>query len=126
MSSSDAVHGAMPADLLADLPAALPAMWRALKRGYDAEPRLLVVAFTLSLVAALPDALLALWLKFLADGLLDGDNTLVMMAALWSLLPLKASASAPVRVRFASKCGNTVAATTPSRHRFPQIPIGWG
>ena len=80
MSSSDALYGAEPVDL--DLPAALPAMWRALKRGYDAEPRLLVVAFTLSLVAALPDALLALWLKFLADGLLDGDNTLVMMAAL--------------------------------------------
>ena len=30
-----------------DLPPALPAMWRALKRGYEAEPRLLVVAFWL-------------------------------------------------------------------------------
>ena len=45
-------------------------MWRALKRGYEAEPRLLVVAFGLSLLAALPDALLALWLKLLADGVL--------------------------------------------------------
>ena len=45
-----------------DMPAAIPAMWRALKRGYQAEPRLLTVAFGLSLLAALPDALLALWL----------------------------------------------------------------
>ena len=55
---------------LDDLPPAFPSMWRALKRGYEAEPRLLVVAFGLSLLAALPDALLALWLKFLADGVL--------------------------------------------------------
>lgn len=64
------------------LPAALPSMWRALKRGYEAEPALLIVAFVLSLVAALPDALLALWLKYLADGVLDGDDRLVMLAAL--------------------------------------------
>src|ERR1700732_3051666 len=50
------------------MPRALPAMWRALKRGYEAEPLLLSVAFGLSLLAALPDALLALWLKFLAGG----------------------------------------------------------
>ena len=55
-----------------DLPPALPSMWRALKRGYDAEPMLLLVAFGLSLLSALPDALLALWLKLLADGVLDG------------------------------------------------------
>jgi ATP-binding cassette, subfamily B, bacterial len=65
-----------------DLPAALPAMWRALKRGYQAEPLLLSVAFGLSLLAALPDALLALWLKLLADGMLGANHTLVMGAAL--------------------------------------------
>ncbi len=65
-----------------DLPAALPSMWRALKRGYDAEPRLLTIAFLLSLVAALPDALLALWLKFLADGVMDNDNDLIMTASI--------------------------------------------
>ena len=64
-----------------DLPPALPAMWRALKRGYQAEPRLLVVAFGLSLLAALPDALLALWLKLLADGVLARDRRLVLAAA---------------------------------------------
>jgi ATP-binding cassette subfamily B protein len=64
------------------LPRALPAMWRALRRGYQAEPALLVVAFGLALLAALPDALLALWLKFLADGVLDGDRRLIGVAAM--------------------------------------------
>ena len=63
------------------LPAALPSMWRALKRGYAAEPTLLAVAFALSLLAALPDALMALWLKLLADGLLGDAPTLVTVAA---------------------------------------------
>jgi ATP-binding cassette, subfamily B, bacterial len=64
-----------------DLPPALSAMWRALKRGYQAEPLLLSVAFGLSLFAALPDALLALWLKFLADGVLEGRRGLVLTAS---------------------------------------------
>jgi len=65
-----------------DLPAAVPAMWRALKRGYQAEPVLLPVAFGLSLLAALPDALIALWLMFLADGVTQGDRTLMVVSAL--------------------------------------------
>ncbi|MBV8203158.1 MAG: ABC transporter ATP-binding protein [Acidobacteria bacterium] len=65
-----------------DLPKALPSMWRALVRGYQAEPLLLSVAFGLALLAALPDALLALWFKLLADGVLGGRRGLVMAAAL--------------------------------------------
>ena len=53
----------------ADLPPALSSMWRALRRAHQAEPRLLSVSFSLSLLAALPDALLALWMKLLADAL---------------------------------------------------------
>src|SRR5438094_40709 len=64
-----------------DLPPALPAMWRALKRGYQAEPLLLGVAFGLSLLAALPDALMALWLKLLANGVMGGNGRLVIGAA---------------------------------------------
>src|SRR6266849_8005098 len=63
------------------MPPALSSMWRALKRGYEAEPLLLVVAFGLSLLAALPDALMALWLKFLADGIRTGRRELVLTAA---------------------------------------------
>jgi ATP-binding cassette subfamily B protein len=65
-----------------DLPAAIPAMWRAFKRGYRAEPRLLTVAFGLSLLAALPDALMALWLMLLADGVTSHHRTEVFAAAL--------------------------------------------
>ena len=65
-----------------DLPPALPSVWRALKRGYEAEPRLLSTAFGLSLLAALPDALLALWLKYLADGVLGGRRGLVVTASI--------------------------------------------
>ncbi len=65
-----------------DLPAAIPAMWRALKRGYQAEPRLLTVAFGLSLLAALPDALMALWLMLLANGVTGHNRRLVIAAAM--------------------------------------------
>lgn len=64
------------------LPPALPSMWRALKRGYEAEPALLLISFGLSLVAAVPDALLALWLKFLADGVLGHNRDWVVGASL--------------------------------------------
>ncbi|HEV2963526.1 MAG TPA: ABC transporter ATP-binding protein, partial [Candidatus Angelobacter sp.] len=64
-----------------DLPPALSSMWRALKRGYRAEPLLLSISFGLALLAALPDALLALWLKYLADGVFGGRRALIITAA---------------------------------------------
>jgi ATP-binding cassette subfamily B protein len=79
-----------------ELPRALPAMWRMLVLGYQAEPRLLSVAFSLSLLAALPDALLALWLKLLADGVLGGNRALVVGAAIG--LAISAAATWFVRV----------------------------
>ncbi len=93
MSSTEAMASAALPD---DMPPALPSMWRALKRGYEAEPWLLSVAFGLSLLAALPDALLALWLKFLADGVLGHDATLVTVAAVG--LGVSASATWFLRV----------------------------
>jgi ATP-binding cassette subfamily B protein len=57
-------------------------MWRAIKRGYAAEPLMLVVSFGLSLLAALPDALMALWLKLMADGLTRHNQALGLGAAL--------------------------------------------
>jgi ATP-binding cassette subfamily B protein len=65
-----------------ELPPAFSSMMRALKRGYQAEPALLAVSFTLALLAALPDALLALWIKLLADGLLRNNRTLLLTAAI--------------------------------------------
>jgi ATP-binding cassette, subfamily B, bacterial len=57
-------------------------MWRLCKLGYRHEPGLMLVAFVLALLAALPDALLALWLALLADGALRGDSGLMRIAAI--------------------------------------------
>jgi ATP-binding cassette, subfamily B, bacterial len=80
MRSAETRRAAAPDDV--PVPAALPAMLRALQRGYQAEPRLLVVSFGLALAAALPDALFALWLKLLADGLVGGDRRRLLVAAI--------------------------------------------
>jgi len=56
-------------------------MWRLCKLGYSHEPGLLLAAFTLALLSALPDALLALWFKLLGDGVLQKDWRLVRIAA---------------------------------------------
>jgi ATP-binding cassette, subfamily B, bacterial len=64
-----------------DLPPALSSMWRLCKLGYRHEPGLLVAAVVLSLAAALPDALLALWLALLGEGVLEGDRRLLLVAA---------------------------------------------
>lgn len=93
-----ALHSANSMSPTNDLPPALSSMWRALKRGYEAEPVLLSVALGFSLLAAVPDALLALWLKFLADGVLAGRRWLAMTAA----LGLGASAAATWFLRLIS------------------------
>jgi ATP-binding cassette subfamily B protein len=64
------------------LPPALSSMWRLCKLGYRHEPRLMVAAFVLSQFAALPDALLALWLMLLGKGVLEHRPGLVQGAAI--------------------------------------------
>ncbi len=64
------------------LPPALSSIWRLCKLGYRHEPRLIVTAFTVALLAALPDALLAYWFKLLGDGVLQGDWSRVRVAVL--------------------------------------------
>jgi ATP-binding cassette subfamily B protein len=63
------------------LPPALSSMWRLCKLGYKHEPKLMGISFGLTLLAAVPEALLALWLKLLADGVLDGNRALVYGAS---------------------------------------------
>ena len=65
-----------------ELPPALSSMWRLCKLGYQHEPGLMLVAFVLSLLSALPDALLAVWLKLLGDGVLGHRPRLVLTAAI--------------------------------------------
>jgi ATP-binding cassette, subfamily B, bacterial len=67
---------------IAPLPPALSSMWRLCKLGYRHEPRLMVVAFVLSQLAALPDALLALWLMLLGRGVLEHRPGMVQGAAI--------------------------------------------
>src|SRR3954451_11081370 len=65
----------------ADLPPALKSMWRLCKLGYQHEPALMLIAFLLYLLAALPDALFAVWLKILGEGVLNGDRGRIQLAA---------------------------------------------
>jgi len=57
-------------------------MWRLCKLGYRHEPRLMAWAFVLSQIAALPDALLALWLMLLGKGVLEHRPGMLQGAAI--------------------------------------------
>ena len=82
MSSTEKKPDAKRKQVADPMPAALPSMWRALVRAREAEPMLLGVSFLLALLAALPDALLALWLSLLADGVLKAKRSQVIAAAI--------------------------------------------
>ncbi|HEX7993677.1 MAG TPA: hypothetical protein VF506_07115, partial [Streptosporangiaceae bacterium] len=62
------------------LPPALSSMWRLCRLGFHYEPTLMGVAFVLALVAALPDALLAVWFKLLGEGLIEHKDGLLRFA----------------------------------------------
>src|SRR5260370_42259631 len=82
MTSSPEKGGDRAARKGDDLPPALRSMWRLCKLGYRHEPRLMVTAFVLSQLAALPDALLALWLMLLGKGVLEHRPGMVQGAAI--------------------------------------------
>jgi ATP-binding cassette, subfamily B, bacterial len=65
-----------------DLPPGLSSMWRLCKLGYRHEPGMLLAAFLMSLFAALPDSLVAVWFKVLGDGLLERRSGLALAAAI--------------------------------------------
>ena len=62
------------------LPGGFSSLWRTFQLGYRAEPRLLALSLSLALAMMLPDALLALWLKLLVDGITRNDGGLVRVA----------------------------------------------
>src|SRR2546430_376505 len=64
------------------LPPALSSMWRLCQLGYRHEPRLMLASLVLSQLAALPDALLALWLMLLGKGVLEHRDGLVLGTAI--------------------------------------------
>src|SRR6188508_2815781 len=69
-------------DVSTKLPSALPSMWRLCKLGYRHEPRLMLAAFVLSQLSALPDALLAVWFMLLGKGVVEQRFALVATAAI--------------------------------------------
>jgi len=76
-SSAERVRG--PHD---ELPPALSSMWRLCRLGYRHEPRLMLAAFVLSQLAAVPDALVALWLMLLGRGVLERRSGLLLAAGI--------------------------------------------
>src|SRR5262249_10134563 len=76
-----AAKPAKPARGPDDLPPALSSMWRLGKLGYRHEPGMLLASFFLALLAALPDALLALWLMLLGEGVIENDTRMIRAAA---------------------------------------------
>ena len=71
-----------PEQAMGPLPPALSSMWRLCKLGYRHEPRLMAASFALSQLAALPDALLALWLMLLGKGVLEHRPRMLQAAAI--------------------------------------------
>ncbi len=68
--------------VLEPLPPTLSSMWRLCKLGYRHERRLMILALVVSQLAALPAALLALWLALLGEGVVQHRDGLVLGAAL--------------------------------------------
>jgi ATP-binding cassette, subfamily B, bacterial len=69
-------------DTAGPMPAALPSMIRVVKLGYAAEPRLLVASLAMTLLQALPDAFVALWLALITNGLIRHEHTTLVIGAL--------------------------------------------
>jgi ATP-binding cassette, subfamily B, bacterial len=65
-----------------DLPPAWSSLWRTFRIGYRAEPRLLSLALGLALLMMVPDALLALWLKMIVDGVQDSSDNAILFASI--------------------------------------------
>jgi ATP-binding cassette subfamily B protein len=64
-----------------DLPGAPRSIGRSMRLAYESEPRLFLVSFALVAGSWIPDALVALWLKFLVDGVTGRHEGLIAAAA---------------------------------------------
>jgi ATP-binding cassette subfamily B protein len=80
--TSSAEPAARGVEAMDALPPALSSMWRLCKLGYRHQPRLMLAAFVLSQLAAVPDALLAVWLMLLGRGVIEGRSSFVLISAI--------------------------------------------
>jgi ATP-binding cassette subfamily B protein len=91
-----------------ELPPPLRSMWRLCRLGLRFEPSLMVWAFMLAVLAGVPDALLALWFKLIADAVASGDTRKLRLTAVALALSvigtwLLRTVSARVQRRFRDK-----------------------
>src|SRR5437016_5676428 len=64
-----------------DVPGLAASLLRSLRLGFSAEPWLFAASFVLAATAWIPTAIVALWLKLLADGAVAHDTTRIAVAA---------------------------------------------
>jgi ATP-binding cassette, subfamily B, bacterial len=64
------------------MPGPLVTMWRTMRHAFRAEPGMAVMSLVLSVLATVPGALLAIWLKFAVDGVTQDRRGLVLAGAL--------------------------------------------
>src|SRR4051794_16821137 len=80
MSPSSGDH--VPEDNAGPMPPAFSSMLRVVRLGYHAEPRLMVASLAMTVLQALPDVLVALWLALITNGLVHHDRTRLLVGAL--------------------------------------------
>ncbi|WP_211229230.1 ABC transporter ATP-binding protein [Nakamurella lactea] len=71
-----------PADDAGPMPAPLASMLRVLRLGYRAEPRLLLTSLAVTLLQALPDVLVAIWLALMTNGVVEHSRGQLLVGAL--------------------------------------------
>ncbi len=81
MSAQDLAGGPVAAGALA-VPGPLVTMARILRHAFRAEPRMAVLSFFLAVLATVPGALLALWLKLIVSGVTQHHRGLVLAGAI--------------------------------------------
>ncbi len=65
-----------------DIPAMLPSLLNSLKFAFNAQPMLLIVSFALTIGGLLPEALAAVWLKLLLQGVIADDSGEIFRASM--------------------------------------------
>jgi ATP-binding cassette subfamily B protein len=63
------------------MPGALITMWQTLRHAFRAEPAMAVLALVLAVLATVPGALLAIWLKLVVDGVSQDRRAMVLAGA---------------------------------------------
>ena len=66
----------------AAIPPMFPSLMHSLRFAYEAQPMLLLVSFVLTIGSLIPEALSALWLKVLLNGVTSGDSRGILRASM--------------------------------------------